>query len=102
MVQPGHRRGLGQEVLASLRALEVARQDHLQRHHALQADLPGLEDDSHAAAAQLLLQLIASDDCVGRQRGPGRAVARGVVADGQPEGLFHRLHHGDLAAEVRE
>jgi hypothetical protein len=44
----------------------VAGQDHLQRHQAAQADLTGLVDDAHAAAAQLAQDLVAGNLYVGR------------------------------------
>ena len=36
------------------RCRQLAAQDHLERHHPLQAALPGFVDDAHAALAQLL------------------------------------------------
>ena len=44
-------------------------QDHLERHEALQARLPGLVHHAHAAAAQLLHQLVLAESA---RRGSGR------------------------------
>jgi hypothetical protein len=38
-----------------------AGQDHLERHGALEADLPGLVDDAHASSTQLFEDLVAGD-----------------------------------------
>ncbi len=40
---------------------ELARQDHLERHRAIQADLAGAVDDAHAAAGDLGEQLVVAE-----------------------------------------
>ena len=56
--------------------------DHLQGHRAIQAELPGLVDDPHAAFAQDPQQLVVaevSDARPLRQAGAGRAVIADVL-----------------------
>ena len=54
--------------------------DHLERDGPVEADLPGLVDDAHAAAAQLFLNLVVAEVADG---GAARQVARGPVAVGR-------------------
>ncbi len=61
MLQLGGGRGLGVEAFDVLRAGETAAEDHLQGHHAVEPDLAGLEDDAHAAASDLLDQLVVAE-----------------------------------------
>jgi hypothetical protein len=49
------------EALHLLRRRQPAGQDHLQRDEPLEADLPGLVDDTHAAAGDLLQQLVLAE-----------------------------------------
>ena len=51
----------------------AAAQDHLEGDEAVEAELAGLVDDAHAAAAQLAQHLVAGD---GRRRKGGRASGR--------------------------
>ena len=53
--------GLGEEAGCRLGAGMAAAQDHLQSARTVQADLPGLVDHAHAAAAQLAQDLVAGD-----------------------------------------
>ena len=55
--------------------------DHLEGDGAVEADLPRLVDDAHAAAAQLLLDLVVAEVADG---GAARQVACGPVAVGRP------------------
>ena len=54
--------------------------DHLEGDGPVEADLPGLVDDAHAAAAQLFLNLVVAEVADG---GAARQVARGPVAVGR-------------------
>ncbi len=54
-----------------------AGQDHLEGHQAVELALPGLVDDAHAAAAQLLQQFVVAD--VTDFRAQGRAKKRRPV-----------------------
>ena len=45
---------------------EVAGQDHLEGHGAVEVLLPGLVDDAHAAAAELALDFVLAE--VGKHR----------------------------------
>ena len=77
VLQAGDGLRLGQEAGGGLGAGMGAGQDHLQGAGAVQADLPGLVDDAHAAAAQLAQDLVAGDGgdgAAGRLRG-GAAIA---------------------------
>jgi hypothetical protein len=71
VVQARHRPGLAGEALPLLRAGALVGADHLEGHDAVQAELPGLEDDAHAAAAQLPQHLVALD-----RRPPGGRARR--------------------------
>jgi hypothetical protein len=59
VAQGRHRLGLDQEAPALLAIGVRARQHHLERHQALQAQVPGLVDDAHAVAAQFVANLVA-------------------------------------------
>ena len=61
VLQAGERRGLGAKAGQVLRAGLEPGQDHLQRHGAIEAELPGLVHDAHAAAAEQPQDLIAGD-----------------------------------------
>ena len=61
---PRPRRGSG----AAAGAAWLAGQDHLERDQAIEAELPGLVDDAHAAAAQLAEDFIAGDVGAGSSR----------------------------------
>ena len=100
--------GLGQEAGGGDGVGVGAGQDHLQGAGAVQADLPGLVDDPHAAAAQLALDLVAGDGrrgAVGRGEvglvgvrrvpDPGRGDG-GVVREGHTPGGLARI---DLTGE---
>jgi hypothetical protein len=59
VLQAGDRRGLGAKAGQALRAGLGPGQHHLQRHGAIEAELPGLVDHAHAAASQLPQDLVA-------------------------------------------
>jgi hypothetical protein len=59
VLQAGDGVGLGQEAGAPLGASVGAGEHHLQRHQAFGAELSGLVDHTHAAAAQLFQDLVA-------------------------------------------
>ncbi len=59
--QPGDRQRLAPEALELLRGGVRPGEDHLQGDDAVQAPLPGLVDDAHAAAAQLLQNVVSFD-----------------------------------------
>ena len=61
MLQAGERRGLRAEAGQVLRAGLEPGQDHLQRHGAIEAELPGLVHDAHTAAAEQPQDLVAGD-----------------------------------------
>jgi hypothetical protein len=81
---------------------EAAAQKHLERHQAVQPDVPGLVDDAHAAPADLRQDFVIAHPpgeriplgkqagrsrlAVGRQGGVGQAVERpgGLLAPGTP------------------
>src|SRR5262249_2720727 len=67
---------LRQEARAIVRGGVPARQDHLQRARAAQAQLPGLVDDAHAAAAQNAPDLVAGDR-LRAHRAPAEPSSRG-------------------------
>lgn len=59
MLQSRRRLGLGTEAVQRVTAGVGAGQDHLQRHMAIERQLPCLVDHTHAAAAELALDFIA-------------------------------------------
>ena len=61
MLQAGEHRGLRAKAGQVLRAGLDPGQDHLQRHGAIETELPGLVDDAHAAAAEHPQDLVAGD-----------------------------------------
>ena len=61
MAQLRDRLGLGEEANGRLVTGVFTRQDHLERDDAVELDLAGLVDDSHAAAAQHAFDLVAGD-----------------------------------------
>ena len=81
VVQQGHRLGLVLEPAQLGVVGQHAGLDHLQRHRPVEADLPGLVDDAHAAAAQLLRDRVVAE--VAHRRAAGQA-RRGVAAVGGP------------------
>ena len=68
VVEVGRGLGLGVEALDVGVVGELAGQDHLQGDGAVEAHLPGLEDDAHAAAGDL-----ADDLVVAEVADPGRS-----------------------------
>ena len=60
MVEIGGRLGLGVEAFDVVLIGELAGQDHLEGDNAVEADLPGLKDDAHAAAGDLPDNLIVA------------------------------------------
>ena len=72
--------------------------EHLQGHRPIEADLPRLIDDPHAAAAQLADQLVVAETA---QAGPRLVVSVARVAlggRGRP-GLEGRVDHGGMLGE---
>jgi hypothetical protein len=61
MIEVGRRLGLSVEALDFRFAGELAGQDHLEGDDSIEADLPGAIDDAHAAAGDLLEQLIVAE-----------------------------------------
>ena len=61
MVEVGRRLRFVLEALHVQRRRQLAGQDHLQRHDAVEADLPRLEHDAHAAARDLLQDLVVAE-----------------------------------------
>jgi len=54
VLEPGHGQGLGPKSVQLLLLGVRASQDHLEGHQPVQADLPGLVHDPHAAAGDFL------------------------------------------------
>ena len=74
VVEVGRRLRLGAEALHVGRRRQLAGQDHLEGDDAVQAHLPRLVDDAHAAAGDLLQQLVVAEVAHRRPRGHGRAL----------------------------
>ena len=77
------------------RLASCAGEDHLERDDAVQADLPGLVDDAHPAAGDLLQQLVVADRSPREERrggglfvrdGRGRGVGDTVMCHGRARG----------------
>jgi hypothetical protein len=64
--QAGDHLGLALEARPLVRAGVGAGQEHLERDGAVQAQVPGLVDDAHAAAAEHCFDLVARDAREGR------------------------------------
>ena len=71
--------------------------DHLEGHGAVEADLPSLVDDAHAAAAQFAADFIVAEiadmSAAGRP-GSDWPLTRAVVPDGRPETGIGRVECG--------
>ena len=65
VVQLGRRLGLAAEALHRLGRQSQAGGEHLERHLAVERDLPRLVDDAHAAAAELADDLEIAEPSVG-------------------------------------
>ena len=61
MVEVGGRLGLGMEPLDGALGSQLTGQNHLQGHQAMEAHLPRLIDHAHAAAGDLLQQLVIAE-----------------------------------------
>ena len=84
MIEVGRRLGLDVEPPDVGLVGELAGEDHLERHRPIQADLPGLEHDAHAAAGDLADDLVVAEIAGrGRERSLGRLARR-------PESLVDR------------
>jgi hypothetical protein len=83
VVEGGDRAGLAEDAIAGVTDLAVGAED-LDRHRALELDVPAAEDDAHAAAADLLVEAVAAGedvaDATGRQHVD--VSRRAVEADG--------------------
>ncbi len=83
--QPRDRLGLAAEAHRLRRAGRRIALDHLDGDDAVEAVLPGLVDDAHAAAPQLPQHLVAGDDRAGRRGHNGRRRLRPLrVVTGPP------------------
>ena len=103
VLQPGDRLTLGAEAGQFLGPGVLPGQDHLERDQTFERNLPGLVDDSHAAAGDLLQQLVIADVTDGSQRAGAVAVphAQGVLA-GQGGNLpLARKEGAQLGRQVR-
>ena len=80
MIEIGGRLGLGVEAADVGLVGELAGEDHLERDGPVEADLPGLEDDAHAAAGEL------ADDLVVAEIADARGAAGSVRADAHDPG----------------
>ena len=83
MPQAGHGLGFLAKALELLRPRVRPGQDHLQGHEPIEPDLPGLVDDTHAAAAELAEDLVIGDHRRLARHGPaglarGRSAAAGA------------------------
>ena len=94
--QSGGGLGFGLKAADQLGRSEVAGQDHLDGHRAVEPFLPGLVDDAHAAAADLADQLVRAE--IARQlppvqgwRGVGVSVAAGDLFLRRRRQLFERI-----------
>ncbi len=113
VVEVGGGLGLGAEALHFRLGSETAGKDHLEGDDAVEADLPRLEDDAHAAAGDLFQQLVIAEVAHRPERGGRCQAADAVVVGeesrqlrgqvgvlGQQRGAIRRLT-GDLRVEVR-
>src|SRR5207237_2812824 len=94
VVEPGRRLGLDAEPGPRLRPGQGAVADQLERDRPPRSDLPGLVDDAHPAAADLLQDLVARD-----ARPVRRLLARRPVAGDL--GLAHRASSSPAGAGTR-
>ena len=78
MVQQGSGPHLALEALFCLSRLEPFRQDHLDRHHAVESVLPGLVNHSHTTTVQLFEHVVAGDDIFGIFQGLGLGKGTGA------------------------
>ena len=90
VVQPRDGLGLGEEPDGRLGGRMVAGQDRLERDDPVEPELASPVDHPHAAAAQLLEDLVPGHDR------PGHRGANGQVADGQRR-ILVRCHPGARA-----
>ncbi len=91
MVQPGGRLGLAAKPREVGCGGQLAAKDHLERHDPSEADLPRAEHDAHAAATDLLENLVIADALTGLE---GRRPARG--ARGALDRIEHLRHAGKI------
>ena len=61
VLQPGDRLGLGAEALDEPGPRKLAREQHLHRHHAMEAFLSGPIHDPHAASGDDLQQFVVAE-----------------------------------------
>ena len=95
MFQAGGGRRLGMEPLKIGCIRHSAGQDHLDGDEAIELHVAGLEDDAHAAAAQLVQQFVVADlfdDGIAfRREGPIRLGGQVVRIEGRGNGrVGHR------------
>jgi hypothetical protein len=95
---------LGLETRPLLRSGVRPGQDHLQRHQAVQAQVAGLVDDAHRAAAQLAQHLVA----VNRRQRPGTGgdgvgrPSQAVEPLTRPQGLVHLELKAERVRQLRK
>jgi hypothetical protein len=77
---------------------ELAVNDHLQRHSSMKLTMVCLEDDSHPAAAQLLLNVVAGNV---EYSGGDRGRINGNERAAPWAGRFARLHRMSVRAQPR-
>ncbi len=79
VVELGGGLGLGVEAFDIAFIGELAGQDHLEGHGAVEADLAGPEDDAHAAAGQLPIDFVIAE-VANAAAGSRLAVGAGLAA----------------------
>ena len=96
VVQPGSRLGLALEAQQLLGVVEGVRWQHLQRHAPAQRHLLGLEDDAHAALADLAQDTVIAE-LTDRQTAPEVRPrgSRRVVAQ-----VFQQQQGGEQLADI--
>ena len=95
MVEVGHRLSLEIEASDVGFVGELTSQDHLERDGSVEAHLPGLENDAHAAAGNLANDLVIADRAdsggLGQVGGRGRSAQCGSGLIVRRVGLIDRL-----------
>ena len=104
MIQVRGGLGLGAKPLHVAAGGEVAGEDHLERHRAVERHLPRLVDDPHAAPGDLLQQFVVAEVADHRRR--SAAVRLGLAgllqAAIQPQGRGHAIHPVEIGEEGAE
>ena len=79
MIEAGGRLGLHAEAAQLVGRGTLSGKNHLERHDAVQADLPGPVNDPHAAAGDLIEQFVVAQEGVVDVDGPAGSVLDGAV-----------------------